>query len=112
MANRADVIVKNVLFNGIQLVRKLDKGDPELEMTLKKGKKERIHLPGPEVALIIKAPSDMDTKDSPVRVRSDVDLTVSHSRTHSMWTFKIEPNHLPPDAPATVNITIGDDEPG
>jgi hypothetical protein len=110
MANRADVVVKNVSNKGVQVVRKLVEGVSDLEIALEKGTLERIHLPGPEVVLIIQAPSDIDTKDSLVKVRSDVDLTVAFSRTHSTWTFKIEPNDLPPDAPASVNVTIGDDE--
>lgn len=111
MANRADVFVKNDAINGIQVFRSLKDGTPDLEFHLNMGNREKIHLPGPEVALIVKAPADVDTKNAHVKVKSDVDLTVSHSRTHSNWTFKIEPNDLLPDSPASVNITIGEDEP-
>ncbi len=111
MANRADVLVKNMFTGGIQVIRKLVDGISDLEMTLEKGNQEKIYLPGPEVELVIKAPAALDIKESFTKVKSDVDLTISHSRTHSSWTFKIEPNDLPPDSPATVNITIGDDEP-
>ncbi len=111
MANRADVFVRNVSSDNFQVIRNAPDGTNDLEIALGKGVSEKIHLPEPEVALAIKLLEKDDTKDTPIKVKSDVDLSVFHSRSRSCWTFKIVPNNLPPDSPASVNITLGDDEP-
>ena len=112
MADRADVFVKNVLAGNINVIRKLPDGSSDLEVTIANGNEEQIHLASPEVSLLINAPKRVDTKDCPFNVKSDVDLAVSCSRTHSNWTVQIVPNDLPPDSPTTVNVTVGEIAPG
>jgi len=111
MANKADVIVRNVFFDSVQVVRTVPDGTNDLDVSLDMGVQEKIILPDTETALSILAPDGLDVKEAPIKVKSDVDLNVSHSRTNSSWTFKIEPNDLPPDTPTSVNITLGDTEP-
>jgi hypothetical protein len=111
MADRADVYVKNVLPGDINVIRKLPDGSSDLNTTIAYEGEEMIPLQGTEVSLIINAPEGVDTKDHPVNVKSDVDLDVSCSRTDSNWNVKIVPNDLPPDAPTSVNMTMGDDGP-
>jgi len=111
MANRADVYVKNSLADSIQLVRKLPNGKGDLEAVVAHGSKEGVHLPGPEVSLEIKTPKKVDTKECVISVKADVDMTITYSRTDSRWSLKIDPNDLPPTAPTTVNVNIGEDEP-
>lgn len=110
MANKADVYVKNVLTDEINVLRKLPDGSSDLEIAIATGNEDMVHLPGTEVSLLINAPVGMDTKDCPINMVSDVDLSVSCSRTDSNWILQIVPNELPPDAPTTVNVTCGDEE--
>jgi len=115
MADRADVYVRNGLTGSIQgdihVTRKLPDGSSDLDITIANGNEEMIHLPGPEVSLVIDAPEGVDSKDCPFKVKSGVDLAVSCSRTDSNWAIKIVPNELPPDVPTTVNVNLGEDEP-
>ena len=112
MADRADVNVKNVLADDINVIRQLPDGSSDVNIVIAGGGEEQVQLPGPEVSLVIKAPVGMDIKECPVKVKSDVDLTVSHSRTDSSWLIKIVPNDLPLDVPTTVNVNIGEDPQG
>lgn len=112
MADRADVSVKNVLADEINVIRQLPDGSSDVNIVIAGGNEEQVHLPGPEVSLVIKAPIGMDIKGCPVKVKSDVDLDVSCSRTNASWSIKIVPNELPPDAPTTVNVNIGEDPQG
>jgi hypothetical protein len=111
MADRADVYVKNTLTDSINVIRKLPDGSSKPPVTIATGIEEKIYLPSPEVSLVIYAPTGVDTKDCLLKVQSDIDLASAYSRTDSTWTFRIEPNDLPPDAPITVNVTLGTDEP-
>jgi hypothetical protein len=111
MADRADFYVRNVLADDINVIRKLPDGSIDLETDIASGDEEMIPLQGTDVSLIINAPEGMDIKDCPVKVKSDVDLDVSCSRTDSNWNVKIVPNDLPPDTPTSVNMTMGDDGP-
>ncbi|MCP5104346.1 MAG: hypothetical protein GY950_13240 [bacterium] len=112
MADRADVNVKNVLADDINVIRKLPDGSSDINAVIANGNEEQIHLPGPEVSLQINAPVGMDTNTCPLKVISDVDLAVSHSRTSALWTMRIESNELPPETPTTVNVTVGEIGPG
>jgi hypothetical protein len=110
MADNADVYVRNVLTDDINVVRKNPDGEIDITITIAKGNEEKIFLASPEVSLVINGPEGMDTKECPVKVKSEVDLAVTHSRTDSNWTIKIVPNDLRPSTPTTVNIDIGEDE--
>ena len=111
MANQADVYVKNLYFESVQVVRNDPSGNPDYEKAITLNGEEKIYLASPDVTLTISAPEGSETKNTPIRVLSDVDHTLVNSRTNSNWTFKIIPNELPPDTPEAVNITLGDDEP-
>lgn len=112
MIEQADVYVKNTFFTEpIQVTRKLPDGGSDLNIMVPKGNEEKIYLGGLDVSLVIKAPTGMETRYCPVKVRADVDLAVSHSRTDSTWSMKILPNNLDPELPITVNVTIGEDGP-
>ena len=113
MANKADVNVRNILAENtnINVIRKLQDGSSDLDVTIAYNNDDQIHLPTPDVSLLVTAPEGMDTKDCSVHVKSDVDLEILSSRTNSNWIFKIVPNELPPTAPTTVNVEIGDKEP-
>ncbi len=115
MANRADVYVKNKLTGSIQgninVIRKLPDGSSDLDVTITYGNEEMVHLSTPDVSLLIYAPQGVDTRDCPVKVKSDVDLAVACSRTDSNWTMNIVPNELGPITPTTVNVDLGEDEP-
>jgi hypothetical protein len=97
MADRADVYVRNGLTGSIQgdihVTRKLPDGSSDFDTAIAYGNEEQI------------------SKDCPFKVKSDVDLAVSCSRTDSNWAIKIVPNELPPDVPTTVNVNLGEDEP-
>ena len=110
MADRADVYVKNVLTDPINVIRKLPDGTSDLDITIANGNEEMIHLPNPEVSLGINVPG-VETRDCFITKRSDIDMAVSYSRTDSNWTMNIVPNDLPPEVPLTVNITVGGNEP-
>jgi hypothetical protein len=112
MAEKADFIVKNLLTGDINVIRKLANGSSDLEVTITNGNEEQINLDGLDVSLLIEAPGGVDTKDCPFNVKSDVDLSVSCSRTDSNWAVQIAPNDLPPDVPTTVNVNIGEIQPG
>lgn len=111
MANRADVLVKNMLGEEAGMVCSLSGGPITSECRPALGIEEKMHLPSPEATLIIKVDKGLDLKNCPLTVRSNVDLTVLFSRTESSWTFQIVPNELPAEIPDTVNVTVGDDEP-
>lgn len=111
MADRADFYVKNAVTGDIRINRLLPDGSSDLDIAIANGAEEIVHLPGPEVSLRISAPEGIDIREHPFKVKSDVDLAVSHSRSGSTWTLKIDANDLPPDAPTTVNVSVGEPEP-
>jgi hypothetical protein len=111
MANRADIYVKNGLTDNINVVRKLPDGSVDLDTTVAAGSEEMLHLPDTDVSLLISSPEGMDTKECPVKVKSGVDLAVTHSRTGSNWVINIVPNDLPSDVPTTVNVDVGESGP-
>jgi len=114
MADRADVTVTNVFpetGNSINVARKVEE-TIDFETTIPVNGEEMINLPGPEASLIIHAPDGVDIKERKIHVHSDVDLAVTCSRTASTWTLAIIQNDLPPDVPTTINVSVGDLEPG
>jgi len=112
MIEQAEVFVKNVFFSEpIQVIRRLPGGGSDLNISVAQGNEERIPLIGLDVSLDIKAPTGKEIRYCPVKVRADVDLAVSHSRTNATWSMKILPNSLEPELPITVNVTIGEDGP-
>ena len=114
MAEQADVYVTNWLdtHGDINVSRKLADGTTDINITVAYGEKsEKIYLGGTDVSVIITPPSGVETKDHPLRVKSDIDLAVSHSITGSNWTIQIATNDGPPEVPTTVNVNVGDDEP-
>ena len=111
MADRADVYVKNVFTDSINVIRRLPDGTGDLETVVASGNEEMVHLPETKVSLEINSPVEVDIKDHRIKVKSDVDLAVTHSRTDSNWTLSIVPNDLPADVPTTVNIEVGEVEP-
>ena len=113
MANKADVNVRNILAENtnINVIRKLQDGTSDLDVTIAYNNDDQIHLPTPDVSLLVTPHNGMDIKDCPVNVKSDVVLGILYSRTNSKWILKIVPNELPPTAPPTVNVEIGDKEP-
>lgn len=106
MADRADAYVKNGLTDNINVIRKLPDGSNDFEVTVKSAAEEMVPLLSPEVSLVINAPTGIDIKGYPVKIKSDVDLAVTCSRTHSNWAIKIIPNDLPPDSPTTLNVEV------
>ncbi|MCP5048267.1 MAG: hypothetical protein GY940_13940 [bacterium] len=111
MANRADVFVINKLKQGdIGFQRKPTDETIDMADKINTGNEKRVPLLDPNVSLIIKAPQGVDITNCPLKVESDVDLSVLYSVTHSYWKIKIEPNTLPPDVPTSVNVTVGEDD--
>lgn len=112
MAEQAEVFVKNMFDEGdIRAVRKLGDGTIDKDVTIAYQDEEMIPLIGTDASLIIFAPSSVpDIQAHHLKMKSQVDLAVSHSRSNSSWAIKIEPNNLPPDAPTTVNVNVGDEE--
>ncbi len=109
MANRAEVLVKN-LFSG-ESVRVLRKPAPEtvdFDEPVDGGGEQQVSLLSPDVSLVIEAPPGKDLKLCQFKVDAAVDLEVIKSRTDSLWSVKIVPNELDPETPTTVNISIGD----
>jgi hypothetical protein len=112
MADQADFYVKNKSAGAaITVSRKLPDGSTDLTTTIPVGSSEKIYLGGTDFSLIINGPTGKDTKSLYLGLKSDVDLDVSCCRTDSIWTIKIKPNSLPPEAPTTVNVTVGTNEP-
>lgn len=107
MTASADVYVKNQLVDAIRVICYPSNGGSDSENTLVSGDEDRFPLLGTDASLAIVAPPGMDTKNCFIMVRSDLDLLVICSRTDSNWRIQIKPNDLPPDAPITVNVTIG-----
>lgn len=112
MANRADAYVRNVLAEKIRIFRKLKDGENDLELNAAQGEEVKIPLPSTEESLVICAPPGQDCRNYKALTKSDVDLEIIYSRTDSCWRIKIIPNNLPSEIPTTVNITIGQEEPG
>lgn len=112
MIEQAEVFVKNTYFEEpIQVIRKLPDGSTDLTISVAQWNEEHIPLIGLDVSLVIKAPTGTEIRYCPVKVRADVDMGVSHSRTDSAWSMRILPNSLQPELPITVNITVGPDGP-
>ena len=111
MADQADVYVKNNFTGTIDAVRYLGSGASDLEITIPSGSEERILLSGTDTYIVIKAPTGVDTKFHWGKLKADLDMTMTFSRTDSTWKVQIVPNSLPPEVPTTVNIRLGDDEP-
>ena len=113
MANNADVTVKNVFSENVtvNVKRRLQDGTVDLEVNVEQNGAEQIHLPSPEVALLITVTGGMELRDCFLKVKTDVDANAVHSRTEGKWTLNIIPNEIPPDVPTTMNVTVGHDEP-
>lgn len=128
MAERADFIVTNMWDKDISVSLKHNGRNHQEEFIERKvalkGKRDgkelvtyqyndrKFHVPGPEVALHISPPEGVDIRDCPIQVKSDVDLSVVYSRSKSCWVINIVPSDLPPTAPATTNVNVGEDKPG
>lgn len=113
MAEQVEVYVKHALKgvkDDIRVARRLPDGTSDVNTAISKGNKEKFYLAGTDISLIISAPTGVDTKDHPIKVKSDIDLMVLCSRANSNCTVRIAPNVSPPDAPLTVNVTMGGDE--
>lgn len=111
MANRADFYVRNNLMTAdLNVCCKHQDGSESNNMTVLNKAEERIHLPSPEVSMVLASPPGLEMKTCPILVKSDVDLEILYSRTDSNWTIKIIPNELPPDVPTDVNVTLGEEE--
>ena len=110
MAAKADIIVRNLLPHDIDVVRNISRERSDLETKIHRRKKDKFHLPGPEVSLRIKS-NQKDTQDCPIKVKSDVDFSLTYSRSHSCWTLKLEPNDSPPNVPTTVTVDVGEEGP-
>ena len=109
MAEQANVYVKNNSTDNIYVVRKLQDGTSDLEITIANGSVEMVPMTGPDLWLIINAPGG-STAGYRVIVRSGIiDLAVSSSQDR--WRLKIIPNDIPPEVPTTVNVDVGEDEP-
>ena len=102
---------KNFLTDDIKVTRILPDGN-SVDTTIANKNEEEFPSLVLEESLIINAPSGKDTKEYPVKVRSDIDLAVSHSRTDSNWTIKIVPNSLDPEVPLDANVEVGEEGEG
>ncbi|MCP5101804.1 MAG: hypothetical protein GY950_00410 [bacterium] len=123
MANRADAYVKNVVRDDmmegevvtkdIKVSRLLPDGQSDQEIIVAHGNTntESVHLPGPEVSLVVRGPEGINMTKCPFKVVSDVDLSITYSVSDCQWEVKIQDSPLPPKAPLTVNIELGDVEP-
>jgi hypothetical protein len=113
MANNADVTVKNVFSDNVtvNVKRRLQNGTIDQEVDIAQDEAKQVHLPSTEVALVVTVPEGMNLRDCFLKVKTDVDVETIHSRTEGNWTLKIIPNDIPPDAPTTMNVTVGRDEP-
>ena len=107
MTAQADVYIKNLLEDDLQVTRYLPDGSIDLDSTLVGGEEDRFYLPDTEVYLTIGSAIGLDTRDWPFTVRSDVDFLLRYSKANSNWMFKLESNDLSPDAPTTVYIIVG-----
>ena len=111
MIEQADVFVNNLFGNDVNVARKLPNGSTDYETTITAGANERIPVQGTEASLVISLPTQVqDLKTCPIKVKKDVDLAVSCSRTDRCWTLQILPNNLNPEVPTTVNVSVGPDE--
>jgi hypothetical protein len=117
MAEKAEFYVKKSFKDGFQgfkdgfqVVRKLQDGIEDINRTCTLSDEEMVPISDAETSLVIKAPPGTDLKECWVKVRADVDLSIVLSRSNAYWAFKIIPGSSPPEAPTTVNVTIGEDE--
>jgi hypothetical protein len=112
MIEQADFYVRNNLTNGsINVARKLSNSSTEYETTIAVGTEKRILLQSTDVYMVISAPIQVqDLKTCPIKVRAGVDLSLLVSRTDRCWTLQILPNNLDPEAPTTVNVSVGPNE--
>ncbi len=111
MAAKAGIIVRNLLPHDIDVARNISRERRYLETKINRRKKDKFHLPGPDVSLRIKVPNQKDAQDCPIKVKSDVDFSLLYSRSHSCWTLKLEPNDSPPNVPTTVTVDVGEEGP-
>ena len=112
MIYKADVTVRNAWDYVIDVTRMINQGETsDLNTTIAPQNQETINLPSLTTSLVISAPGGQETKECPVKVKSDVDLELLYYRSHSRWNLRILPNDLPEDVPTTMNVTIGEEEP-
>ena len=107
MANRADVYIYNGEAGNLSACHKFPDGSSGMEVVIDYKNEVMIPLQGTDVTMVVNAPVGVDIKDCPIRLKADVDLAITYSRTNSNWAFQIIPNDLPTDSPTTVNIDIG-----
>ncbi|HLP58589.1 MAG TPA: hypothetical protein VK186_07165 [Candidatus Deferrimicrobium sp.] len=106
MAAQADVYIKNLLSQDLCVSRCLPDGRIDIKSTIIGGEEDRFYLPSTDVYLTVGTSTELDLKDFPITVRSDIDFILIFS-TNSSWIFKLAPNELPPELPITVKIIIG-----
>ena len=111
MADQANVKVRNGLPNGsIDVSREPPPGGtPDYENTIATGVSDTIFLQGPEVSLIINSPVGVKTQECPFTVEPEEQM--SCSQYDYRWVLQVVPDDNP-EAPASVNVTVGDIPPG
>jgi hypothetical protein len=105
MADQADVYIKNLLNDAIEVTRIFLDSYSDLDITIASGNEEMFYIIRSETYLIIKLPCGVYTADCPFIVSNEELLSWSTMDDH--WTVEIKPNSLPPDTPTTTNVIVG-----
>jgi hypothetical protein len=105
MADQADVYIKNLLNDDIEVTRNFPDGYSDLDITIASGNEEMIYLARAETYLIIKLPSGVYTADSSLNVSNEELLSWSTMDDH--WRVEIKYNNLPLNTPTIANVTVG-----
>ena len=107
MADQCDVYVKNNLSETVAATRYCLPGDnSDLDLSIAGGEEDYLFLVRAQSYLTITPPNGTNTANCPFSV-SNEDL-LSWTAANGHWKVEIKPNNVPPDAPTTVNIELGD----
>lgn len=113
MADSADILFKHKKkdIGKVKVFRLLDDGSFDCGKELLFGDEWKIILTGPETVFVIECLDSPVTDD--IIVQGDAGLTLSQTASDSKkrWELSIVPDNEQPEAPTTVNVSLGEDEP-
>jgi len=109
MSEQADFYVLNKSQETIQVKHQLGE-NPPFTYNIPPDGDETIIIPDLNSDVTIDMPTFKEDKKSFLKTKTDTALITHTSLANRTWLINIDQNDLPPQAPTTVNVEIGEDE--
>jgi hypothetical protein len=114
MANSAEILFmhRKKDINTVNAYRLMDDGTIDSGKEMLFGEDWKVYLPGPEARAVMECLDSPITDDIRWQAEDGLKLSISVSESKKRWELKIVPDDNEPPAPTTVNVSLGEDEPG